>query len=678
MAESLDRVVQVQQACQQRYQNNLAFFKAHYPEIYRHFVNYEWRGCQFVIDPSSGKVDLNDNGKPLYGMDAKDYAEQELATFCATSHTQLEINSIGTYGRDSFNAQRFFGKTARYLAQLMLSNCGQEASYQLSGFYPLIVFMGVGLGHHIAELIEREEVHHAVIVESNFNHFAASLHSIDWQKICGRFNKQSGQMLSFILHQPEETLTASIWQQLLHFRPIFPLTTIFYNHRGYQPYWHVINQLNDSLILAVTGLGEYDDEVNQVNNAIHNMYQSVDILPYSTPLFEGRIIVVGSGPSLDNRIEELKQVCNDATVISSGTALKVLYHHGIKPDIHIEIETDKLTAAALDYIDDKEWMANILFIGPAQVSPIVFNRFRDKAMFFRKSGAVGKMFGLLGPQLEDTTPTVVNGAFALAAYYGAREILLFGIDCGFYHKESHHAEGTLYSDPDLAHYFKVGAEFEDSEVFEINSVANTSIFSTRILFTSKRVLESSIARLDSSVCKVYNCSDGAAIVGAEHIAAGKLATMSEPSAGKSHGLKEYLLGGLSPVDNTLVDRSVQTSAAELKQLSNGLAQILEKRLDKLHDISLLCGKLSQLLQAEKLNSSGCGLALVKGSIDHLVYLLYSASFTKQSDLQFATEWRVQVQKFLQDISSHYDKVVNKKFVLEQDPWLDKSLYDAED
>ncbi len=685
---------EIQQAGQHRYQKNMDFLAQKKPAIYRRFVNYQIQKCQFIIDPSSGKMDLNDNGQPLYNMDAQTYAQNEVQQFCAECKTGKIIKSVGTYGPESFNPLRFFGAKARELAQYCPFEQPATAQYMLPDFYPLIVFMGVGLGYHIVELLKQKDVHHAIIAESDFDHFAASLYCVDWSDVFEHFDDKAGRVLTFVFEQDKNLLPDAVWKQLIEYRPIFPLTTLFYNHHSNTFYWEVIKQINESLIVAVTGFGDYDDEINQLNHALHNLQLRIPVLPIFKTAFKGRVAVVGSGPSLDLRIDELRKLQASTTIISCGTSLKVLYRHGIKPDIHVETESDKLTSTVLDYINDDEWIAGIFLVGLAQLSPRVFEKFNNKALAFRTAGSVGKIFGQLGPQLEYTAPTVVNGAFSLATHYNVAEIFLFGVDFGFYSIDKHHASGTIYSESVEEGYIKECANYQEEKIFQTKSVTGEDIYTDRILFSAKRALESRIALTDNVLCKVYNCSDGVVINGTEHVPLKNSLISSTISAAEQmmttdsstlERFENYLLEHCTKSPDYSFEADVQClelqqTETQLEELVKNLQTVLSQKLVDVKDVSLLCGKLQIVIREEKLTTNGKGLSMIIGSIHHLAYLLFSFSFTSTEFAdkdKFLTAWQAKILEFLIELVPHYKNITHKQFDVDKDPWLSKSLFEPE-
>ncbi len=691
----------------QRYQRNLEFFSQKYPAIYDYFVRYSFTESQFVFDPTSFALDLNENGKPLYNVDAHIYCKDEVTKILSQCGKGSKIETVPTYNPSNFKFERLFCAKAHALVQYCPFPVGEKSSYQLDDFYPMIVFMGVGLGYHIEELLAQKDIHQAVIVETKFDRFLASLYCIDWAKIGERFDAKSGRMLSFVLMADEGGgLVAELWNQLQFHRPIFPLMTLFYNHRNETHYKSVVGKINQDLVRACSTFGNYDDEIIQINHILHNAHQQIPGLPFARVpesqfpknKYFGKVIIVGSGPSLNERIDDLKKMQSVATIISAGTALKIFYAHGIKPDIHIEVESDFLTHKALQYIDDKDWLASIKFVGPAQISPLVFNLFKDKALFFKDLGAGAAMFGQFAPQLPRISSTVVNGAFALAAYYSAAEIYLFGVDFGFVSKDKHHASGSLYDEvaaerlsqnyPEsgeenlyeeskLLKILKNNIAFNNEELYGVKSVAGEDIYTSQSMFIARINMEDHIKYFRADGGRVFNCSLGVAIEGAEQFSSEQIAWLKERETARAeHRLEHILFEHLQcGIDILQLQDILHQSSEQLCQIVIELQGLLNQPVKNLSDISLLCGKIIYALDSGQ-RTNNLGMSLIWGSVNHLMYILYSFSFADIDDaakIRFYEIWKNTTADFLIEVVPHYQSVTFKHFSIDTDPWLYKTL-----
>ena len=86
-------------------------------------------------------------------------------------------------------------------------------------------------------------------------------------------------------------------------------------------------------------LGQETDEINQSLHAIYNFrsYKNRKILNFNSN--HGRdVIVVASGPSLDEKINELQSISNQITIISAGSALGALLRNNIKVQYAVLLE----------------------------------------------------------------------------------------------------------------------------------------------------------------------------------------------------------------------------------------------------------------------------------------------------------------------------------------------------
>ena len=100
--------------------------------------------------------------------------------------------------------------------------------------------------------------------------------------------------------------------------------THFYNHLGDGRNGRVIDKLCYNIAADIATWGNYDDEVNQLNQALYNIQNSGQFLPKSIPNSGALpVSIVGAGPSLDETLLPLKQLQSRSFIISCGPALSV-------------------------------------------------------------------------------------------------------------------------------------------------------------------------------------------------------------------------------------------------------------------------------------------------------------------------------------------------------------------
>ncbi|MGG4481039.1 motility associated factor glycosyltransferase family protein [Paenibacillus illinoisensis] len=145
-------------------------------------------------------------------------------------------------------------------------------------------------------------------------------------------------------------------------------------------------------------------------------------------------VVVSSGPSLEDDISVLKQLCGHALIISAGSSIQALQKHGIDPHISV--------------IMDGHAVNERIFSNPGTLnSPLFFTSSSYYQISDQKNK--GKIYGMLRNDLVSQymlerndsdcviipTETVAGTAIQVAVVFGAQQILFVGQDLSFPDKQ---------------------------------------------------------------------------------------------------------------------------------------------------------------------------------------------------------------------------------------------------
>ncbi len=664
---------------------NLAFFAEEYPSLYQVLAPMALTNLRLNVLPDSDEMELYENERPIYDGKAKQVAKAEVDEFCRIFKEGELINSVPTYDASCFNINRFFFEKAHKVVQFDEFERAYYKGYRLGSFYPLVIFTGIGLGYHIDEFIRHNQVNHVIVADYNIEKLLASLFCVDWEAMSDGFVASEGKSFNFVLTMGKgPSFHRALWNKMLELIPVFPAATLFFNHMGDEFNREVIDTINGDIVQVPSGWGNYDDEVNQINNAIHNLYQGIGGLPLFTEAIRGNVVVVGSGPSLNNNIKHIKTIREHVTLISCGTALRVLYTHGIKPDIHVEIESDAVTEKAVSYIGDLEWVKSIAMVGLLQVNPLVYKLFDDKRFVLKYPSSSGTLFKDVAPRMEYSTPTVVNGGFAVAAYYHPKAIFLFGTDFGFKAGENHHADGTLYDLTEIDDELKEGVNYDNKGRWFTTGVDGSEVRTEPTMYSAKRRVEMLIGDSDYNDIKFYNCSHGAVIDGAEWLQSPEqyIDLIINDEAASSINLKDILFDP---------DKAIQVADSDVRialdSCAKYLAQLAEELLDEvlptvntLEEVNRFVSRIYyHMIHAERYIPQSSKL-LIEGSIKHFIYALYCYCHLSEPSAKYDAyyiTWKQSFVSFLEEIEQHFRSIVFKEFDIDNDPWLLKAIFDAE-
>ena len=664
-----------------RREKNLAYFKDNFKEIYNLFKDYKLKNLHVNILTENDEVNLLREGRHIYESGAKVYAEEEVTKF---RHAYKEGKKICSFIPPFYGDYKFprFGQIAvNELLEKSPIRKDNFLYYGLQDFYPLIVFLGCGLGYHIEKMVNEHNVQNLLVVEPDLDKFAASLYAIDWADICSRYKSSNGKTLHFIIgaEESEYLIWAVTWNKLIELSPHFPVTTLFYNHQGRELFDNVSERVNKDLLVFLLSWGHYDDEIRQLNNALHNFHLGVKELPpplkdpSHTPVF-----VIGAGPSLDGRIEYIKSVRDRAILISCGTALKTLATYGVKPDIHVELESDLLAYIAVSRAADEEFYRDIKLIGPSHISPLIYQLFGDGRMYYKAESALAELFGKgTGHIINNGTPTCTNLGVALAISMGFKRVFLFGLDFGFEDINHHHAKGSIYYEKLLKQ------EHKERDLVRIETVKGGDAWSTPNYFTSKRKVENLIQQNSTDeALQVFNCSDVAKIEGAEWLEKDTFVSIvRELESKRAEDLAYMFSDNATQMPLSKIESKLHYLLQNFEALPRDIEKIFADQANNLEQFSILVGRLNWYLEDVVRKGASDFYFYIRGTLRHFMCAGFAHAFAcdnEEQQREYINIWKQSVLAFFESVPEHFKSVVYKDFDIESDPWLKQAITDTED
>ncbi|PIU67625.1 MAG: hypothetical protein COS84_04400, partial [Armatimonadetes bacterium CG07_land_8_20_14_0_80_40_9] len=220
----------------------------------------------------------------------------------------------------------------------------------------IIVVLGLGLGYHLEELIEKvPEDTHIWVVEVRKDIFKAYLQSFDLGKALSFKNLQFFvgkiefiSLLTYIqgFFQPKNFGLGQLL--IINHSPSFQLDSSYYQDFS--------KQLRDSiyfhLICANTNIAI---SCNWAKNSWENILEVLKNPPVKN-LFgkfkDKPAIVVSGGPSLDKDIDKLSWAKGKTVLICLGTTFRPLLKKGIIPDLVVAIDSGPLHIKYFEGIEE--------------------------------------------------------------------------------------------------------------------------------------------------------------------------------------------------------------------------------------------------------------------------------------------------------------------------------------
>lgn len=653
---------------------NLAFFKQMYPALYKQAKGHSFERLTLNIT-ADGIIDVWDGNKSIYGGDAERYAHNEISLFRKEYSEGESIVTVPPPQKGELGFHRFFSKRIHTLANEAPSSTDYSALYRLPDFYPMIVFFGCGLGIHVEKMIKQTKIINCIIFEPDPEYFYASLYVTDWRKL---FEHQHflGHKIDFIIaHNKTENTddcTSIIWNTLVNYCPCFPTATLTYCHISEDPYQEIIKNITKDMHFFLNQWGYYDDEINQINNALHNISKSIpEIKNHDSKIkINTPAIIVGGGPSLDKRIDEIKKNRENIFLISCGTSVHPLIKEGIVPDIHVEIESHMLTYDSLSGIKNPEFFKKTTLIGALQLPPNVFDLFDKKLYFLKDSTGLSELFSKDKNIIKFATPTCTNTGVALACHLGFQEIFLYGMDFGFPSKKEHHSKNSIYYAENTSKSIKSSVSRNFKNSIEVDAFDGGKIETIPMYCTSRKTVEicsSHWSRI--STTKISSCSMGAKIKGVEYIP-------PEDIEFKETTQKEHDFAGNIYKTEEIKER-IDFLLKSLKSICREIEIFLRiPTKENLYGIFFLCNKINNHLQNNTYKKHGFLYYTIRGSIWHYLHIGVSISMSIENPKEresFISKWKDSLSSFLIDVPDHCQKITSKSYPNAEDPWIKEDI-----
>lgn len=665
---------------------NLNFFQRTHKNIYRQIASHEFHRLTLNIDSITGVIDVFDGKTSLYGGNADHFIKEELETFYSTLSEGKVISTVPPHQKGSFVYPRFFSKRMNKLLDKSPPNTNFSQHYTLPNFYPMIFFAGCMTGLHIEKVLEEHSVINAIVFEPDPERFYISLYVIDWESLFGLAERKNNNIKLMIGNDyltEDSIVSDAAWNELITLCPSFPLAAIFYNHQGDHRFTHLIERVKQDMHYFLNQWGYYDDEMNQMNNAFHNI--GAGIAPISINKHcntDTSIILIGGGPSLDQRIGDLIEYKDSSVVVSCGSSIHSLIKHGIIPDYHIEIESHMLTYESLAKLDCKEFYENTILIGAIQIPPNVFELFKQKQYFIKDSSGLATLFTAPEDVISGATPTCTNTGIALFTHFKFKNIFLFGMDFGFKSVDQHHAKGSIYYDNDNSSSFNEVQKKTLTGLIERTSVHGEKMYTKPMYATSQLSAEIKIIQSNNEYnFNAYNCSEGVDIKGTTYTSSDELAVIMNTN------IPTVDRKVLPIIPNTIISHNALREKIDylgdcLTSITSDIISILTNyKLINLEDLFRICHKINRYTAINVSNKYGYIYYTLRGSLWHICHAGASVALSisrKTAQEAYIQVWKSELIKFLTDLPEHYHSVTGKEYPDSSDPWIARDIVSNEE
>ena len=178
------------------------------------------------------------------------------------------------------------------------------------------------------------------------------------------------------------------------------------------------------------------DELMMLAHTNANLKNDLLIFQKPKQITSQSFVIVGSGPSLDVSLADIKRLQSSNFIVSAGSSLGTLLLNGIFPDFHVHVERgggSSLTSVYRDLllkagISD---FGDIVGVVPTSIEPSICDLYQTCLLYSRPGQSpLSAWPGLASAKLEFEGPECLSAAFAFVCALGPRRVLMFGCDLG--------------------------------------------------------------------------------------------------------------------------------------------------------------------------------------------------------------------------------------------------------
>lgn len=516
------------------YRANLTALRAYLPAELFQWLSGEHRTVSTLVGGSDVGWNIDLGGRLLYPSGAEAYARDQVENFLkepvrrisfAASNFLFDDDQIGPGGSftpkpidaeslaEKLHAQGEF-IAARFADSLLRHIDGSVLDWFPDPTAGHLVSFGLGLGLHLAPLVEALPFRDLIIVDPYPEFLRHSLHAVDWRGLALELESRGGRIW-FCIGQDAHALTEHVQAVLRGPNYIRIDGAYMFQHYEAAPLPDVIRGIQERGPILEMSQGFFEDEIRMVTHTVqHISAETAQLLtdrpaPIADP---PPVLVIGSGPSADASMDHVARLQSEgAVVISAGTGLGVALNHGVTPDFHCEIENTVTIDEGLGLLAKDHDLSAIPLIASWTVSPRTSAFFPRRIFYFRDSNAGSRLFAKPEQIIALSGPTVANLACRAAIAVGVRDIYLFGIDLGSRARDVHHSGKSAYNLVEDA-FWKSGRGMDGLEI-EVPGNRGGTVFTSRQFQLTRTGFERLIRAFPET--RFHNCSDGVRIAGAE-------------------------------------------------------------------------------------------------------------------------------------------------------------------
>lgn len=369
-----------------------------------------------------------------------------------------------------------------------------------------IIFLGVGLGLHLPNIITKLNPQVIFIKETNLETFRLSLFVTNYKELA----KQS--ILNF-------SITDNEIEERANFIPFLDKGNNYNLHMKHIPFienYQLDLQRLQSHVLSQSYVNYgYSAILLRFINSPRYLAQGYSFLNvnkcYQDNIFSKKpVLLLFSGPSTSKNLDWIQANRDRFILVSALSTCKLLRRVNIVPDIVIHIDPGENSALLFEGIDAKEYFKDAMILLASNVDEATVQKFDRSHIHFIEQGTLYKKgFGKL------SAPSVGEYTYCLFLIFGATHLFMLGIDLAL-DNETLQTHGDFHPFQNKGEYNDKNASLDPTASIEfvkgnfLEKVATLSAYTISI-----HQVEIFTKMIKQDYHHVYNLSNGAYLEGCE-------------------------------------------------------------------------------------------------------------------------------------------------------------------
>lgn len=312
---------------------------------------------------------------------------------------------------------------------------------------PFIFIAGVGLGLHIGPLCEKSR--NIIIYEPDIEIFFLSLFSIDYSIIIQKMSQPLRSILFSVGKTPEQCL--QLIYNNYHTDKSYLLTnTQLFVHYVSPEFKNDLERILSLWHRVYSVSGFIEDELFGLNHWAKTLEKDPHFILDQLPKYnlDAPVLVIGSGPSLTNQLDLIRQHQEKIVIISCSSSLHICHRNGITPDFHAEMERNEVMLNMIRNFEDKPFLKKITLLSLHTIHPDMASYFKGNINAFKENDlSLSIMREIVARDIHGQQfffPSAGNAGLGFATALGFSTIYAAGLDFAYETPEEHHARDTEY------------------------------------------------------------------------------------------------------------------------------------------------------------------------------------------------------------------------------------------